>query len=495
MDWVSSPSHEDSQDVLLNDLSRVHSSVPPQMSSPELPPLVVGLLASAPTNPVSTEWPMSTASRNLRTDFRYEFSLSAGPEFDTDSAVRDDELDLPEEDNVSADFQHGASTSEDTSLGLDPSVHSAKPPLGKRQRPPYHVSPKSAPPSVARLSHPPPSVPAPVTKELSDPSANRSVSASKPMSGQKPAKTIQKSRSFAALKNAGGKIASNGASAAPLTTSGGTSGVQSGGTLSHTKMCRDRLNNMFERLRHTLPPAPSGVEVKHKAQVLDYAIAVLKGMVDRTSQLEIELAVSSSKATMDWISKLVTRAENFPDAAQEVMRLFCKRRAWTHAELWTAGKRPVAPETDPEESIVLNYCSSVSNTGPGQDPVNLQRFSKESKSFVFRAKQCVQGRVWSSMRPEWVAGLSDPKIFRRSALARKYGLKVCLAVPVTITGKIEAIMCFYDVKHRPYDLQCLELAMRLGWALGNAVGVQRAQANVLELSGTSGHDCKLARTL
>lgn len=240
---------------------------------------------------------------------------------------------------------------------------------------------------------------------------------------------------------------------------------------------------MFERLRHTLPPAPAGIEVKHKAQVLDYAIMVLRSMVDRTSQLEIELAVSSNKATMDWISKLVSRVDSFPLAAEEVMRLFTKRRAWMHAELWVAGKRLVEHQVDPDDAVVLSFCTSVRNeTMPD---VGLCNFSKESETHVFRAKEGVPGRVWSSMRPEWVTGLSDLKNFRRASLARKYGLKVCLAVPITITGKIEGVMCFYDVKHRPYDMQCLELAMRLAWALGNAIGGKRAKVNYLTTSGTS----------
>lgn len=366
--------------------------------------------------PGTPDWPVSTRSPVARADFRYEFSLSAGPEFDTDSAPP------------------ATCASDDTTL-----------------------HPESSAPGPA---------PAPELNVITSGTASAG-----PSRGQKVQLAIHKSRSTPSFSGPG----------------------SASGTLSHTKMCRDRLNNMFERLRHTLPPAPAGVEVKHKAQVLDYAIDVLKGMVERTSQLEMELAVSSSKATMDWISKLVGRAESFPVAAKEVMRLFCKRRVWTHAELWMAGKRAVGPEAELEEAVVLKYCSCVSNVEGGP----LERFSKESEGYVFRARQCVQGRVWASMRPEWVAGLSDPNVFRRSSLAMKYGVKVCLAVPVTITGKIEAIMCFYDVKHRPYDLQCLELAMRLGWALGNAVGVQRAHAasnvniTVLAPSGTSAHDCNL----
>ncbi len=42
---------------------------------------------------------------------------------------------------------------------------------------------------------------------------------------------------------------------------------------------------MFEGLHTTLPITPVGVEVKHKVQILDYGIYVLKSKVRRTSEL------------------------------------------------------------------------------------------------------------------------------------------------------------------------------------------------------------------
>lgn len=431
MDWVTP--REDPAEALFTDLHR-----PSHPHHPDFSPLVNGFLTVANPPTVTGEWPVPHVTRNARNDFRYEFSLSASPEFDTDSADAPPSAPhLHHEDDASTDL-HGAATSEDTSIA--PLPHKKEKIL--ESDPPNSTSPS------------------------------------------KPVKTISKKKATSKKTHRSAALTPTNPSAS---MSAGTSAPQSG-TLSHTKMCRDRLNNMFERLRHTLPPAPSGVEVKHKAQVLDYAIAVLKNIVERTSQLEIELAVSSNKATMDWISKLVNKVDTFADAAEQVMRLFSRRRAWKHAELWVATKRPGKSNTDPEHAIVLTFNRSVPNdvmlSVAASEP-SLQLFSKESESYTFRAKEGVQGRVWSSMRPEWVTGLSDLKNFRRAALARKYGLKVCLALPVTITGKIEAVMCFYDTKHRPYDTQCLELGMRLAWALGNAVGGKRAKVNILSTSGAS----------
>lgn len=373
-----------------------------------------------------------TGATAARDDLPFEFSLHPGPEFDTDVGAPEDAAEVgspaltaPFPTALSAD---GASSGYATSSGnatLSQSVPDSR-----------HLS-----------------APSPGSRLLSMPSTALSA-------GSTPGST-------------------------PSTTPGSTPGnsLKAGrnigkgrgrGNLSHTKLCRDRLNGMFDRLRSTLPPAPAGVEVKHKAQVLDYAISVLKGMVARTAELEVELAVSSNEATMAWISRLVERAPAFPVAATEVMRVFAARRRWALAELWLAhGSR---------DSVSLVFGESVDPTStPGSDedtpPVGgLLEFSDLSRAFSFAPGEGVQGRVWSSMRPEWLAGLGDPKTFARADLARRFGIKTCLAVPVTVTGKIEAVVCFYDTRHRPYDSQCVELAVRLTWALGNTTGGKRAAA-------------------
>lgn len=41
---------------------------------------------------------------------------------------------------------------------------------------------------------------------------------------------------------------------------------------SHTRRCRAKVNAKFEELRAVLPPPPASVELKFKAQVLDWTI-------------------------------------------------------------------------------------------------------------------------------------------------------------------------------------------------------------------------------
>ncbi len=74
--------------------------------------------------------------------------------------------------------------------------------------------------------------------------------------------------------------------------------------------------------------------------------------------------------------------------------------------------------------------------------------------------------MWASMGPERCAGLNNAKTFVHVVLALCSGIKAYLGV--TVTGEIETVMCFYDTKL--YDSQCVDLAMRLTWAVGNGTG-------------------------
>lgn len=55
----------------------------------------------------------------------------------------------------------------------------------------------------------------------------------------------------------------------------------------HTRRSRAKLNERMERLRRTLPAPPSGVVVKSKAQIIDYAIVVIKSLMKDISSCSL----------------------------------------------------------------------------------------------------------------------------------------------------------------------------------------------------------------
>ncbi len=102
---------------------------------------------------------------------------------------------------------------------------------------------------------------------------------------------------------------------------------------------------------------------------------------------------------------------------------------------------------------------------------SVAELSESSRAYTFAPDEGVHGRLRASMGPEWCAGLNNAKTCVHVVLALCSGIKTYLGV--TVTGEIETVMCFYDTEHRPYDIQCVGIVMRLAWAVGDGSGGKR----------------------
>ncbi len=89
--------------------------------------------------------------------------------------------------------------------------------------------------------------------------------------------------------------------------------------------------------------------------------------------------------------------------------------------------------------------------------------AESSRAYTVALDGGVHGRLWASMGPEWRVGLNNAETFARVVLALRFASKTSLAV--NVAGKIKIVMCFYDPEHRPYDSQCVDIVMRLVWAV------------------------------
>lgn len=160
----------------------------------------------------------------------------------------------------------------------------------------------------------------------------------------------------------------------------------------------------------------------------------------------------------------------------------------------------------------------------------LTEFGCQSQNFTFNPRVGVPGRVFSTLRPEWLPKLDNDETFVRSTLAATFGLNVCLAgkhwaiekkdrpivsvgtflnnssrsrdpfhtlmeeysqtrlvafcshvasmpgfsplschiVPVVTRGKVAAVTVFFDTDSRDYDADCLDLAIDIASLIGDS---------------------------
>ena len=239
-------------------------------------------------------------------------------------------------------------------------------------------------------------------------------------------------------------------SSTPQTTTSTPSGATS--PKSHTRKCREKVTRQFEHLLNVLPPPPRGVEVKHKAQILDYTIKIFRYLLLQRTTLQAQIALASKSALTQCINNVIANATaNLSPQArmhplpiltllEPFVGLYCVKRNWTYAEVW------LTHNTTNQTSLV----SCLFNSDDNAVLTRLDAFATESRKAYRQASTLPSGivhRAMATQRSEWLSTpANDANVFRRADLARAHGLCVVNAVPVlTPMHNYSAVLLFADV--------------------------------------------------
>lgn len=235
------------------------------------------------------------------------------------------------------------------------------------------------------------------------------------------------------------------------------------GNVSHTRRCRAKVNNNFDRLLDVLPEPAEGVEVKHKAQILAYAIERFQVMRCHNVELEMQLALSSPHQMHRWVRSVASSAKSLSEALKPFMAMICLTKKWKYAELW----KPTVGATSGRTS--LKYVTGALPPSVQGDELNrLRRYRTNSRRYVFRPRSGVPGRVFLTMRPEWLPLLNDPIAFPRAPHAVHNKVEVTFAVPVVVNGSVQMVVQFYDLDRREYEVDSLNTANQIAELFGKA---------------------------
>lgn len=260
------------------------------------------------------------------------------------------------------------------------------------------------------------------------------------------------------------------------------------------RMARDRLGVQFEELKSVLPRSDADGDLTAKSRILEHSCVVLRKLMTTATNYAVSLAVAAPEATYRWvldISENGTRSIDLTIA--DAMKLFCFSRRWQYAELWSLGEASAPPAEGDYGIDAVKRIGKASLTVPSPDNVHgcvirdfvsamklaktlmnmksctkdVPAFARMSRDFQFRPRIGMPGRVWSSRRAEWLPTLGDGDIYRRSALAHKFGIKSCFAVPIVLDGQVNSVMAFYAQAPTPFNSKCYDLATTLSESIAN----------------------------
>jgi PAS domain-containing protein len=165
----------------------------------------------------------------------------------------------------------------------------------------------------------------------------------------------------------------------------------------------------------------------------------------------------------------VSEAPNFDSALSLVLSTVCQSKGWVYGEAWIPS---------PEENILQcnqvwydsNQSVAVAQSAP------LQTFKTLSQDITFAPGVGLPGRVLASGLPEWREDVSQEtnKIFPRHQAASQCGLKTGFGIPVTVSGKVLAVIVFFRFRAALVDQPLVESLVAIAAQLGTLL--QRRQA-------------------
>ena len=125
-------------------------------------------------------------------------------------------------------------------------------------------------------------------------------------------------------------------------------------------------------------------------------------------------------------TQAIAEAEDFLAALSIILRSCCETIGWDFAEAWIPN----------QDSTLLEY----SQSWYARD-WSLEEFRNRSSTLKMPSNLGLQGRVWSSHKPEWIEDVSTQPhpIFQRATLAAEVGLKTAFGVPILFNNQILAI--------------------------------------------------------
>ncbi len=182
-----------------------------------------------------------------------------------------------------------------------------------------------------------------------------------------------------------------------------------------------------------------------------------------TEQELDELRAASARLAAQYeVTRSLAESGGFREAAPRILRAVCEALGWELGLLWAL---------DRGESV-LRFVEAWS-----ADSQDAGEFVRLSRTRTFGpGDPGLPGRVWGRGEPLWVEDLAADQTFPRSSLAARAGLHAALAFPVLMQGETIAVLEFFSRELRPPDGALLAMMSHVGSQIGQVIERQRAEA-------------------
>ncbi|MGA7932448.1 MAG: response regulator [Kovacikia sp.] len=153
-------------------------------------------------------------------------------------------------------------------------------------------------------------------------------------------------------------------------------------------------------------------------------------------------------------SRVLAEAITLAQAAPEILQAICESLGWDLGDLWI-----VNPSTQR-----LEYVQSWANSSAKRS-----EFESNSPGMTFESGVGMNGLIWGTGEPIWIADVTRDDRFLRSEIAVRSGLRSAFGFPIQAGEQVVGVMSFFDQKICKPDDDLINMMATVGRQIGQFI--------------------------
>lgn len=115
-------------------------------------------------------------------------------------------------------------------------------------------------------------------------------------------------------------------------------------------------------------------------------------------------------------------------------------------------------------------------------------FGEESENESFALNVGIPGRTWKQKEPIWTQNVQNEPTFIRIDLAKKYGLKTCVSIPILAYDHVETVLMFFSCEELDYDPLMVQILDYLARNIGLMIIKTRLEQQISTFKDFNDYD-------
>jgi PAS domain S-box-containing protein len=165
------------------------------------------------------------------------------------------------------------------------------------------------------------------------------------------------------------------------------------------------------------------------------------------------------------IAQILAEAATIEEATPRILRAMGECLGWDLGVLWRVDRGAEALRC-----VELWHKASI----------DVPEFERVSRERTFVPGLGLPGRVWSSLKPEYVPDVVPDENFPRAPIAEREGLHTAFGFPILLGGEVLGVIEFFSREIRQPDQELLDMLATIGSQIGQFIERKRVEAEAHE---------------